>query len=110
MDFKDWMYDQVAQNLANKKKSKVFKDAICTEQLSSIGNEKNPIKDRVKFNLQQRENSRAIESKDRRVVHFLFTTNLPTKISPFARKYQKFLNGTLERDEADEKEKFGQYV
>ena len=29
VDFKEWMYDQVAQNLANKKKSKIFEDGIC---------------------------------------------------------------------------------
>ena len=49
----------------------------------------------MRFGLEQREKSRAIESKDKRVVHFLFTTGLPTKISPFARKYARFLDGSL---------------
>lgn len=110
VDFKDWMYEQVAQNLSNRKKSKAFKDGICTTQLTSIGTEKDPIKARVRYSLEQREKSRSIESKDRRIVHFLFTTKLPTKVSPFARKYQRFLNGTLAQVEADEKEKFAAYA
>lgn len=110
VDLKDWMYDQVTQNLANKKKSKVFKDGICTEQLKSIGTEKDPIKAAVRFGLEQREKSRAIESKDKRVVHFLFNTGLPTKISPFARKYSKFMDGSLAAFEAAEREQFAGYA
>ena len=29
VDFKDWIYDSVAQNLTNKTRSKNFKDGIC---------------------------------------------------------------------------------
>jgi len=110
VDFKDWMYDQVAQNLANKKKSKVFKDGICADQLTSIGTEKDPIKAQVRQGILAREKSRAIESKDKRVVHFLFSTGLPTKISPFARKYTRFLDGSLAQFEAAEQEKFAGYA
>lgn len=110
VDFKDWMYDQVGQNLANKKKSRVFKDGICSEQLTTIGTEKDPIKARVRDGLQAREKSRAIESKDKRVVHFLFSTGLPTKVSPFARKYERFLDGSLANFEAAEREKFAGYA
>jgi hypothetical protein len=52
VDYKDWMYEQVAQNLSNRKKSKAFKDAICTNQLTSIGTEKDPIKARVRYGLE----------------------------------------------------------
>lgn len=78
--------------------------------MNSIGTEKDPIKARVRFNLEQREKSRAIESKDKRVVHFLFNTGLASKISPFARKYSKFLDGSLEAFEAKEKEAFTGYA
>ena len=78
--------------------------------MTSIGTEKDPIKARVQHGIMAREKSRTIESKDKRIVHFLFTTNLPTKISPFARKYQRFLNGTLAQVEAEEKEKFAAYA
>ena len=44
------------------------------------------------------------------MVHFIFNTGLPTKVSPFARKYAKFLDGTLAEFEAAEKEKFAAYA
>ena len=78
--------------------------------MTSIGTEKDPIKASVRHNLEAREKSRAIESKDKRVVHFLFSTGLPTKVSPFARKYSKFLDGSLAEFEAAEKEKFAGYA
>jgi hypothetical protein len=110
VDFRDWMYDSIAKTLENKAKSSNFKDAICSEQLKDIGTEKDPIKRTVRFNLEAKEKSRQIESKDKRTVHFLFDTGIPSKISPFARKYQKFLDGTMTATEEEEKEKFDSYV
>lgn len=43
-------------------------------------------------------------------MHFLFNPNVPSKMSPFARKYLKFREGNLAEFEAEEKEKFDAYV
>jgi hypothetical protein len=51
-----------------------------------------------------------IESKNKRIVHFLFNSGVPSKESSFARKYKRFLDGTLEEFEAEDKEKFDGYV
>jgi hypothetical protein len=110
VDFKDWMYDSIARTLENKEKSSKFKDGICQEQLKDIGTEKDPIKRTVRFNLEAKEKSRQIESKDKRTVHFIFNTGVPSRISPFARKYQKFLDGTMQANEDEEKEKFENYI
>ena len=75
-----------------------------------IGTAKDPIKQKVVNGLQMREKSRAIESKDKRVVHFLFSTGLATKVSPFARKYSRFLDGTLAQFEAAEQAQFAAYA
>jgi hypothetical protein len=40
----------------------------------------------------------------------MFNTGAPSRISPFARKYQKFLDGTMNSTEEEEKEKFDGYV
>ena len=53
---------------------------------------------------------RQIESKEKRTVHFLFNPDVPVKITPFARKYVKLLDGTLEEFENEEREKFAGYV
>jgi hypothetical protein len=58
VDYKDWMYDSIAKTLENKHKSSNFKDTICSEQLQSIGTEKDPIKRSVRFNLEAKEKSR----------------------------------------------------
>lgn len=44
-----------------------------------------------------------IESKDKRIVHFMFNTGLAYKISPFAKKFKHFLQGDLQ--EFTEREK-----
>ena len=40
----------------------------------------------------------------------MFNTGAPSKISPFVRKYQKFLDGTMASTEEEEKEKFDGYI
>jgi len=51
-----------------------------------------------------------IESKDKRIVHFLFKPNVPTKTSAFARKYEKFIDGSLEEFDRQEKENFEGFI
>jgi hypothetical protein len=51
-----------------------------------------------------------IESKDKRIVHFMFNPNVPVTISPFARKYKRFLDGTLSDFTANEKQAFEAYI
>lgn len=60
----------------------------------------------------RREKSRLIESTDRRIVHFIFNPGQPSKVSPFTRKFIKFLEGPeelreFERADADA---FDQYI
>ena len=104
------MYSSVTQNLENKAKAAVFKDGIADEQITKIGAEKDPIKKRVRFNLEKKEKFRVIESKDKRIVHFLFKPNVPTKESTFARKYKRFLDGTLAEFDLAEKKNFEEYI
>jgi len=110
IDYKDWLYGQVGKQLENKAKSNVLKDQICNDKLKDIGTEKEPIKRSVKFNLAKKVKSRQIESKDKRTIHFIFNSGVPTKISPFARKYNRFLEGNMGDIEQEEKEKFDGYI
>lgn len=43
-------------------------------------------------------------------MHFIFNPNVPVKITPFARKYVRLIEGTLEEFENEEKDKFSGYV
>lgn len=69
-----------------------------------------PIKKTIQFNIQKKENVRQIESNERRLVHFLFNPTVPSKITPFARKYLKLIDGTLKEFEEEEADKFNAYV
>ena len=51
-----------------------------------------------------------IESKDKRIVHFLMHPGFPGKISAFAKKYTKFIEGTLQSHLETEKTLFDEYV
>mmetsp|Transcript_39051 Transcript_39051/g.59497 ORF Transcript_39051/g.59497 Transcript_39051/m.59497 type:complete len:223 (+) Transcript_39051:1043-1711(+) len=57
-----------------------------------------------------KEKSRQIESRDKRTVHFLFNPGVPNKISPFAKRYRQFLDGTLKETEASDKERFEGFI
>ena len=96
--------------MENKSKAQTFKDGIADEQITKIGAEKDPIKKRVRFNLEKKEKFRVIESKDKRIVHFLFKPNVPTRESCFARKYKRFIDGTLEEFDKSEKENFDGFI
>lgn len=90
VDYKDWLYNAVEKNLSNKSKAKFEQDSICGTQFTDIGKQKDPIKKKVHYFIEQKERGRAIESKDRRLVHFIFNTQLPSEVSPFARKFEYF--------------------
>ena len=51
-----------------------------------------------------------IESKDKRIVHFLFKPGVPNQESSFARKYKRFLDGTLDEFDKQEKDEFEGYI
>jgi len=104
------MYSSITTNLQNKVKAGTFKDQIFNEELDKIGKEKEPIKRKVHFNLESKAKTRLIESKDKRIVHFMFNPGVTATISPFCRKYSKHLDGSLEDFEREEKEKFDGYI
>jgi hypothetical protein len=95
VNFRDWLMDSVGTNLVNKQKTCVNNNNLCDEQILKIGNAKEPIKRKVQFEIQKKDKFRMIESKDRRIVHFLFNPGFGGKISPFARRFKRFMDGSL---------------
>lgn len=51
-----------------------------------------------------------IESKERRIVHFLFNPGFPGKISPFARRLRRTLEGTLQSFLETERQLYDEYI
>lgn len=60
--------------------------------------------------IETKEKVRQIESQDKRTAHFIFNPTVPIKVTPFARKYMRLIDGTLEEFENEEKEKFNEYI
>jgi hypothetical protein len=58
VDFREWMYNSIAKTIENKHKAQGFEDQICDEQLTKIGQTKDPIKRKVQFNLEKKEKFR----------------------------------------------------
>ena len=67
---------------------------------------------KTEMDKKQRANkqARAIESADRRLIHFMFNPGNTIKESPFTRKLKKFVDGTLQDFEAKERTKFEEYL
>ena len=50
----------------------------------------------------RREKSRAIESADRRIVHFIFDPQQPIQMTPFTQKFHQLMQGAAVLKEAEE--------
>lgn len=83
-------------------KGEQFNDLLLEEQVHQLDSVKGDIKIAMRSNIERKDKIKAIESNDRRIVHFLFNTTLVPKISPFARKFIKLLDGSLEEFEKEE--------
>lgn len=116
--FEDQLSEVYGTNLLNNIQTELKQDSfvqnflneVVKDQLTDIAQAKEPIKRAIKIVTEKREKIRMIESDNRRLVHFLFKPNVPTTISPFARKYIKMLDGTLDEFEQEEHEKFDAFI
>lgn len=94
-----------------------MKHAMAAEYLEGLidmklGNicDKTEIKQYMKAKKEMRSQGRAIESTNRRIVHFMFNPGHACKITPFTRKFISYLNRSLDAQEASDKELFESYI
>lgn len=104
--YKDWLYKKIDEEQLKESLSENFQHQVISSTVEEIGKAVEPIKKTILFNIQKKENVRQIESNERRLVHFLFNPTVASKITPFARKYLKLIDGTLKEFEDEEAEKF----
>lgn len=71
---------------------------------------KSSIRKAARATAQQKEATRVIESKTRRVVHYIFNPKVTSKQSPFTKYFDLFMAGDLETVVHEEKEKFTNYI
>lgn len=110
INFQEWLMDSVSANLANKQQSSNQNNEICDDEILKLGMAQQPIRRKVQFDIQKKEKFRMIESKDKRIVHFLFNPGFPASLSPFAKNLTRFMDGTLEETLENEKKAFEDYL
>lgn len=71
-------------------------------QFGAITKQKESIKNAMVAKNARREKSRAIESADRRIVHFIFDPQQPRDNTPFTQKFQLLMKGANELAEQEE--------
>ena len=110
MTYRDWLFKKVDEELQKETKSDTFQTNILQSEVDSLHQTKESIKKSYEMKLQRKEKVRRIESASERTVHYIFNSGVPSKITPFTRKYKRLLDGTLEQFEEQENEKFANYV
>jgi hypothetical protein len=78
--------------------------------LDELRKVKVPIKKAIQMSIERKEKVRQIESNERRTVHFMFNPTTESTITPFARKFMRLIDGSLEEFEREESEKFQSYI
>lgn len=91
-------------------KSTSVLNSLVSKEFDEMSTKKQSIKKSMEDKKVQRANTRAIESTDKRTVHFTFNPLVKNKISPLSRRLQKLFDGTLEEFEAEERAAFNNYV
>jgi hypothetical protein len=113
ISYKDWLLKKTLEEFVKGSRVEDFLGGvggILGDQLKNVEATKDPIKKAMVANIQRKEKVRQIESKSSRTIHFLFDHGQPTRITPFTRKYARFIEGNLKQFEDEEHEKFQAYV
>jgi hypothetical protein len=110
INYKEWLFKSVEDEFNKKAKSEKLCDDMCEEELKKFKGEKDPIEKKREYQEKKKEKMRMIEHPSQRHVHLLFKPPVPPKQSEFSRKVNKYLEKNLEEFEAEEDEKFREYV
>ena len=78
--------------------------------MSNFAEQKQNIKQMTEANQRRNAKRRAIESNDEREVHFLFNSGNKAPVTPFTKKFDKFLDGSLAEFETEEAKNFEEYI
>ena len=85
--FKGSLFNQVLQDNKKFDQAGELVDDLVGKQFEIITKQKDAIKAAMVAKDARREKSRAIESADRRIVHFIFDPQQPIQMTPFTQKF-----------------------
>ena len=100
--FKDQLITSVLKDSNKFNQSGAIINNFVGNQFTQITKQKESIKAAMVAKNARREKSRAIESADRRIVHFIFDPQQPRENTPFTQKFQLLMKGAAAMQEAEE--------
>lgn len=113
INYKDWLIKKVQDEFFKGNKVEDFiggEQGILGQQLKALEDTKEPIKRSIESSIANKHRIREIESESLRTVHFLFDPKCNPKVTPFTKKYQRMIDGSLAQFENEEKDKFDAYI
>lgn len=100
--YKGTLFNQVLQDNTKFDQAGDMIDKMVGKQFDVITKQKDQIKAAMVAKNARREKSRAIESADRRIVHFIFDPQQPIQMTPFTQKFSQLMEGAAVLKEAEE--------
>ena len=100
--FKDQLLGNVLKDSNKFNQAGGLVDGFVANQFSTITKQKDSIKSSMVAKNARREKSQAIESLDRRIVHFIFDPQQPIDKTPFTQKFSHLMAGATELAEIEE--------
>ena len=94
VNYREWMFKKVDEEHQKEGKSDIFQTGLITTEMDQINTTKESIKKTYEMKMQKKEKVRRIESTSQRSVHLIFNPGVPSKITPFTRKYKRLIQGT----------------
>ena len=110
ISYRRFLIDKTITDMDHSTVSENVIDSFVHTQLGALVETKQSIKAANQERAQALKDTRVIESKSRRVVHFMFKPCGTNKISPFARKLKLMAEGELEEFEREERERVETYL
>jgi hypothetical protein len=110
VNYKDWLFNNVEVELNKKQKADDLCDDVCDDEMKKFMDEKEPVKKKREYLEKKKEKVRMIEHPTQRVIHVVFKPPVPMKQSEFTRKIGKYIEKNLDEFEAEEDEKYKEYL
>ena len=106
----DHLYAHVLDDVLKHEMAAEFIENTLTDQFITICDKKDYIMEEMENKQLATRSKRAIESENDRQVHLIFNPNQPIQMTPFTKKFMRYLDGTLVEKEAQEAEQFDIYL
>lgn len=110
ISFKHFLVDKAMADANHVTLTESVLDGVIVDELTSLNQSKQAIRAAFKSQSELKEATRVIESKTRRIVHYVFNPKVVSKQTPFTKYFDLFMSGDLDAAILEEKDKFTNYI